>query len=155
MVLEELLDLVEGDNILPVIKVGVDSSGEDQQLLIGGIGAILHHIGVGVLTEVAGVGLLTVDHQHSAADLAAVAQDGHVKEGQGGGGVPPVIGIEGPLGIASFGLVVVIALTNLNLFAPLQQERISLLLDRATKASGALLAWWNTPKKILEKLLSA
>lgn len=61
----------------------MDCAGDDEQLLIVGVGIVLHHVGKSILAEIAGVGLVPVDHQHGAADLVAVAQDGHVEERQG------------------------------------------------------------------------
>ena len=65
----------------------MDCSGDDEQFLVIGPGVILHHIGKGIPAEIAGVGFLPVDHQHSTADFIAVAQDGHIEKGQGRGGV--------------------------------------------------------------------
>ena len=98
---EELLDLVEGNDVLPVIEVGVDRAGDDEQLLVVRAGVVFYHIGKGVLAEITGVGLLPVDHQYGAADLIAVAQDRHVEEGQRRRHIPAAVGVQ-TAGMVSF-----------------------------------------------------
>ena len=78
---EELFDFIKGNDVLPVVEVGVDCAGDKEQLLIVGIGIVPHHIGKGVLAEVAGVCFFSVNYQYRIADLIAVTQNGHIEEG--------------------------------------------------------------------------
>ena len=64
------------------------------------------------------MGLFPVDQQDRAADLARIGQQGHVQEGQGRGGVPGTVGIDGTGMEAALGLVIVeVILDELRLVA--------------------------------------
>src|SRR5699024_7531503 len=88
---EEGLHLVKGDDVHPVVQVGVDRAGDEVQLLVGGVGVALDHVGKGVPAQIAGVGLVAVDEQHRAADLVGILEDGLVQEGHGAGDVPALV----------------------------------------------------------------
>ena len=64
------------------------------------------------------MGLFPVDQQDRAADLARIGQQRHVQEGQGRGGVPGTIGVDGTGMEAAPGLVIVeVILDELRLVA--------------------------------------
>lgn len=99
---KELRQLVEGDNVHPVVKVRVNSIRDEQQLLV-----VPRQLGKSVLAEIAGVGLLAVHNQDGAADLVGIGQDGLIHKGHTADDVPATVGVEGPGMIAARGLVVV------------------------------------------------
>lgn len=111
---EERLQLVEGDRVLAaaVIQVGVHSIRDDQQFLVVRVRVVLDHGGVGVAAEIAGMGLLTVHHQHRAADLVDVPQNRLVQERHASDHVPSAIGVQGTGMVAAWGLVIVVVILD-------------------------------------------
>ena len=71
VLLKELRQLVEGDDVHPVVKVRVDSIRDEQQFLV-----VPRQLGKSVLAEIAGVGLLAVQDQDSATNLVGIGQMG-------------------------------------------------------------------------------
>ena len=74
---EEGLNPVEGNLLEVVVEVGVDCAWDDEQLLVVALELL-----VGVLAEIAGMGVLTVDEEDSALDFTGIRQDRHIEEGQ-------------------------------------------------------------------------
>ena len=74
---EEGLYPVEGNLLEVVVEVGVDCAWDDEQLLVVALELL-----VGVLAEIAGMGVLTVDEEDSALDFTGIRQDRHIEEGQ-------------------------------------------------------------------------
>ena len=103
------MSIIEGDHIQLVVQVGMHRAGDDEQLLVLRIGVALHHGGIGVPAEVAGVGLLTVDDQNSGADLVAVPENGLVHKRHGAGHIPAAVGVQGP-GLIALGRLVVVVI---------------------------------------------
>ena len=89
ILLEEVDQLVEGDDVGLVIEVCMDSVGDNQQLFV-----VSSQFGEGVLAEVAGAGFFPMNHQNGAANLVRIGQDGLVEEGHTAGYVPTAVGIE-------------------------------------------------------------
>ena len=90
----------------------MDCARDEQQLLVFRILAILDHRRIGVLREVAGVGLVAMDQQHGAADLATVREDGLVQEGLATRHVPAAIRVQRTGMVAAGSLVVVIVVLH-------------------------------------------
>ena len=110
---EKGLDPVEGDDVHPVVQVRMRGPGHDHQFLV-----VTAELLEGILAEVAGMGLFPVDQQDRAADLARIGQQRHVQEGQGRGGVPGTIGVDGTGMEAAPGLVIIeVILDELRLVA--------------------------------------
>ena len=87
--------------------------GHDHQFLV-----VTAELLEGILAEVAGMGLFPVDQQDRAADLARIGQQRHVQEGQGRGGVPGTVGVDGTGMEAAPGLVIIeVILDELRLVA--------------------------------------
>ena len=97
---EEGLNLVEGDNGKIVVKVSVDSAGDEEQLLVVALQTL-----EGVLAEVAGVGLVAMDDEDGVADFLNKSQDGLVEDGQDGGDVPALVGVQRAGMLTARGLV--------------------------------------------------
>ena len=68
---EEGLDLVEGDDVKIVVKVGVDGAGDEEELLVVALQTL-----EGVLAEVAGVGLVAMDDEDGVADFSTKVRMG-------------------------------------------------------------------------------
>ena len=73
---EEGFDFIKGDDIHPVVQVGVAGARDDHQLLV-----VALQFFESVFAEVTGVGFLAVDDQYGVADLPGVGEKGHVHEG--------------------------------------------------------------------------
>ena len=107
---EKCFQFIEGNRIFPaaVIEIGMDSSGNDHQFLVVRVPAAIDHIGIGITAEIAGMGVLAMNQENSAADLIRVLEDRLVDEGLTADHVPAAVGIQGAGMIAPRGLVVVV-----------------------------------------------
>ena len=74
---EEGLNPVEGNLLEVVVEVGVDCAWDDEQLLVVALELL-----VGVLAEIAGMGVLTVNEEDCALDFTGIRQERHIEEGQ-------------------------------------------------------------------------
>ena len=74
---KEGTDLLKGDLVHLIVKVGVVSAGYDEQLLVAA-GQLL----VGVLAEVPRMRPLAVDEEHRAANLSGIGKYRHGDEGK-------------------------------------------------------------------------
>ena len=92
---KKLLQLIERDGVLPaaVIQICVDCIRDDQQLLVICIRVILHHCGISIAAEIAGMCFLPVHDKDCAADLIAVLKDGLVYKGHTADHIPAIVGI--------------------------------------------------------------
>ena len=72
----------------------MDSIRNEKKFLVVGILAISGHRCVSILGEVAGVRLLAVHDQDSAADLVGILQDRLIHEGLASDHISPVIGVQ-------------------------------------------------------------
>lgn len=70
--LEEVDQLVKGDDIRPVVEAGVDSIRDREQFLV-----VPSQLGEGILAEVAGVGLITVSPSMRHSMVSARLQGGN------------------------------------------------------------------------------
>ena len=61
---EECCHFVEGDHIQPIVQVGVDGSGNDEQFLV-----VASQLFKGVPAEVAGMCLFAVDQQYRKSGI--------------------------------------------------------------------------------------
>ena len=102
VLLEELRQLIEGDRVLSaaIIQIRMNDIRDDEQFLI-----VPGQLGKSILAEIAGVSLLPVHDQNSAADFIGVAQNRLVKERHTAGLIPAAVGVEGAGMIATAGLV--------------------------------------------------
>ena len=107
------MSIIEGDHIQLVVQVGMHRAGDDEQFLVLRVGIALHHGGVGVPAEVAGVGLLAVDDKDGGADLIAVPQNGLIHKRHGAGHIPAAVGVQGPGVVAPGSLVVVVVVLHI------------------------------------------
>ena len=75
--LTEILQFIKWDRALAaaVIKIGVGSTRNEEQFLVFGVLAVLHHVSIGVPAKVAGMGRIAVHHQNRRANLIGVLQD--------------------------------------------------------------------------------
>ena len=95
--LKEACDFVKRNGILAaaVVEIGVARAGDDEKLLVLRVLAVLHHVGVSVFAEIAGVSRVAVDDQDRGADLIGVLQDGLIDEALAADDVPAAVGVEG------------------------------------------------------------
>ena len=93
--MEEGFDFIEGDDVHPVVQVGVAGAWDDHQFLV-----IALQFFESVFAEVTGVGFLAVDDQDGVADLPGVREQGHIYEGKAAGHVPAAVGVQGTLVVA-------------------------------------------------------
>lgn len=89
------------------------SIGDEKHLFVVCIGVILNHIGKSIPGETARVCLFPVDHQHSAADLITIMQNGLIEERHTVDHMPNVVGIQtaGVIATLSFVIVILILLS--------------------------------------------
>lgn len=97
----ECFYLVERYFVEIVVEVGMVGSGDDEELFVVSLEFL-----EGVFAEIAGVGLLSMYEEYGVAYLVAVREYGHVDEGQRGGLVPPVVGVERPFVVSPGCLVI-------------------------------------------------
>lgn len=88
------------------------SIGDEKHLFVVCIGVILNHIGKSIPGEITRVCLFPVDHQHSAADLIAIMQNGLMEERHTVDHMPNVVGIQTAGVIATLGFVIVIVILH-------------------------------------------
>ena len=107
---EEIHHFIEGNYIHFVAQVGVYCSWDNQKFLIFRIRIALHHSGLGIPAEVAGVSFPAMNHQYCRADLVAVPEDGLVHKRHDAGYIPAAIGVQRTGVIAALCLVVVMVI---------------------------------------------
>ena len=73
--IKELCHFVKGYDVLSVIEVSMNSSGDYHQLLVFRAGISLYHIVISIAAEIAGVGFFSVNYKYCGAYLIAVAQN--------------------------------------------------------------------------------
>lgn len=73
----EGLNPVERNLLKVVVEVGMDCAGNDKQLLV-----VAPELLVGVLAEIAGMGVLAVNEEDCALDFTGIRQERHIEEGQ-------------------------------------------------------------------------
>lgn len=81
---------------------------DDEHLFVVCIGVILCHIGKSIPGEIARVRLFPMNHQHSAADLIAIMQNGRHTVDH----IPNVVGIQTAGVIATLSFVIVILILH-------------------------------------------
>ena len=84
-----MLNLVEGDDILSVIQVGVNCIRNNDQFLVFTVQEL-----ESIPAQVAGMRLLAVDHEHSTVDLTGIGEQPCIHERGLGVHCPAVIGRE-------------------------------------------------------------
>ena len=70
------------------------SSFDRHELLVIRVIAAVYHVVIGILAEVEGMRLRSMNYEHSAADLVAVHQDRLIDERLTSDDVPSAVGIE-------------------------------------------------------------
>ena len=88
-----MLQLIKRNRILSasVIQIRMDCIRDDQQLLVICIRVILHHCGISIAAEIAGMGFLPVHDKDCAADLIAVLKDRLVHKGHAADHIPAAV----------------------------------------------------------------
>ena len=99
---EELIHFIKGDDISLVIEVGVACAGNEHQFLVFPFQFLKS-----VLAEIAGVCLIPVNQKDGASDFITVLEDRHIQEGQGGGDIPSIVGVQRTRMISTAGFVIV------------------------------------------------
>ena len=97
---EERFNFVERNLLKVIVKVCMHSVWHDEQFLVVSFQLFEH-----IFAEVAGMGVLAMDEEHSRADLVSIRQNGLVDERERGCHVPSVVGAEGAFVVAARGLV--------------------------------------------------
>ena len=89
----ESFELAKRDRVFTasVIKVSMYRVGNDHQLFVVGVLAVLYHIVISVFTEIAGVSLFAVDYQYGASYLVRVSQDRLVHKALAADDVPAAV----------------------------------------------------------------
>ena len=79
---KEIRELIKWDRVLAaaVVEIGVDSVGDDQELLILRHRIAVHHLSEGILAEIAGMCFFAVHDENGGADLVRVGEDRLVQE---------------------------------------------------------------------------
>ena len=67
--------MVKRDHIEVIVKVRVNRARDYHELFVICIFAVLCHVLISVLGEIAGMGFLSVDNEHGASYLVAVLED--------------------------------------------------------------------------------
>ena len=123
---KETLNFVVGNyagNI--VVEVNMGGSGDDHQFLVAA-----SKEAIGILAEIAAVGLLTVDEQNRILDFTRPGKQGLVQEALAADDVPAVVGVAAALVIAARGLIVGMIVLD---------EPGSIFRKRVDDAAGALI----------------
>lgn len=109
---EEVLYGGKGDDVLPVVEVGVACAGNDHEklvvLLAGSYGQLL----VCVAAEVERMGFLSMKNHYGILDLAGTAHQRKVYPGNRGCGVSSAVGVERAGMITALGLIIVVVVAE-------------------------------------------
>lgn len=111
---KERFKFVKWDRVLSaaVVEIGVDSVGDDEELLILWHRIAVHHLGVGVLAEIAGMCFFAVHDENGGADLVRVGEDWLVQERDAASGGPAIVGIQRACVVAAVGLVIIVVILD-------------------------------------------